>query len=58
MTKTNDEKVLFWFGVFCIVVLVAVVLRLSYIAGMQSERFDRAHANRKLQECLDVIVKR
>jgi len=48
----------FWFGLFLFVSIMGISSRLSYIAGMQSEKFDREHANKKLQDCIDVIVKK
>ena len=46
----------YWVGGFIIFILFSVSTRYAYIRGMMSERFDRQHANIRLQQCLDVII--
>lgn len=42
------------FQVALAIITLLLVSRVSYIRGMQDEQFDRAHANKLLQNCIDV----
>lgn len=48
---TNKEA----FEIAFAILVLLLISRLSYIEGMKDEQFDRATANHRLQECLDVV---